>query len=268
MGNSRRIGPGNPNVLRRRARPADVSDPTFVGVDGTPGGWLAVLYGPTAFRGVRRYDAVEALWDDLGDAATVLIDVPVGLADDRAARAPERDARDLLGPRRASVFNVPIRPVLDVSDYATANATQRERIDKGLQQQTFNIVPNIRAVDALLTDGPATQDTLREAHPEVCFRALNDGTPTRHSKTGQPAAAFWERVGILGGVDDDFRDALFSAGETVRTWDAALSNDDLLDAFALAVTASDLTGDLRTLPDDPETDAEGLRMEMVYAEPE
>lgn len=47
------------------------------------------------------------------------------------------------------------------------------------------------------------------------------------------------------------------------------STDDLADAFALAVTASDLTGPLRTLPpaDSPEVerDPEGLPMEMVYS---
>ncbi len=245
-----------------------MSEPTYVGVDGTPDGWLAVRYEEAGFRSVARYDDVAALWDGVGDAATVLVDVPIGLADDRAARAPERRARDLLGDRRSSVFNVPIRPILGL-DYPEANERQKATIGKGLQQQTHNIAAKIREIDdALRDDGTdATQDTLREAHPEVCFWALNDRESMSNSKTGQPAAAFWERVAVLETVDDDFRAALFDAGETIAEWDAALSNDDLLDAFALAVTASDLTGELRTLPDEPRTDAEGLRMEMVYAAP-
>jgi len=245
-----------------------VSERSFVGVDGTPDGWIAVRYDADRFRDVRRYDTVAALWDDTDDAETILVDVPVGLAGDSAARAPEREARARLGDRRNSVFNVPIRPVLDVRDYDDANRQQREAIGKGLQQQTHNIAPKIRAVDELLRETDAAQDTVREAHPEVCFWALNGHAAATHSKTGQPAAAFWERVGILGAVDSGFRESLFAAGETVRGWDdPQLSNDDLLDAFALAVTASDLTGELRTLPEAPERDAEGLRMEMVYAEP-
>jgi predicted RNase H-like nuclease len=244
-----------------------VNDPPFVGADGTPDGWIAVRYDRAGFRDVRRYDDVEALWTDNADAETLLIDVPVGLATDRAARAPERAAREVLGPRRSSVFNVPIRPVLDAADYETANETQRAAIDKGLQKQTFNVTPKIRAVDTLLTDGDADQDVLREAHPEVCFWALADGEPMANSKTGRPAPAFWERVRVLKAVDGDFEAALLAAGEAVADWDHGASNDDLLDAFALAITASDLTGDLRTLPEDPETDAAGLRMEMVYAAP-
>jgi predicted RNase H-like nuclease len=246
---------------------AGVTAPPFVGVDGTPDGWLAVRYDRDGFRDVRLYDDPERLWRDNDGAETVLIDVPIGLAENRAARAPERAARDLLGPRSGSVFNVPIRRVLEFDDYGAANAAQREAIGKGLQKQTFNLVPKIRAVDRLLTDGDASQDVLREAHPEVCFRALAGGEPMASSKTGQPAAAFWERVDVLAGVDPGFRDALFAAGETVADRGAAASNDDLLDAFALAVTASDLTGDLQTLPHEPARDAEGLRMEMVYAEP-
>ena len=45
--------------------------------------------------------------------------------------------------------------------------------------------------------------------------------------------------------------------------------DDLLDAFVLAVTASDRTGSLRTLPPADsaaaERDPSGLPMEMVYS---
>lgn len=255
-------------VSRLRPDGPPVSEPTFVGVDGTPDGWVAVRYAGREFRDVRRYGDVRALWRDSRDAATMLVDVPIGLAADSAARAPEREARARLGDRASSVFNVPIRPVLDVDEYAEANRQQREAIGKGLQKQTYRIVPKIREVDELLRETAATQETVREAHPEVCFWALNGREPTTHSKTGRPAAAFWERVAVLERTDPGFRDALFAAGETVAEWERPeLSNDDLLDAFALAVTASDLTGSLETLPPDPETDGEGLRAEMVYAEP-
>jgi len=259
-----------------------------VGVDATPNGWVAVRMRDREYRRVDHYaddDATESafrdLWADHADADVVLVDVPIGLPEDVAARAPEREARALLGPRSSSVFNVPIRPILDVDSYADANERQkeRERDGRGLMKQTYNIVPRIREVDELLgaSDVAATQDVVRESHPEVCFWALDDETPMAYSKTAQPAAAHWERVGVLAALhandpvhddEDAFHDALADAGGALVDWhDPQLSNDDLLDAFALAATASTLTGDFRTLPEDPIEDADGRRMEMVYATP-
>lgn len=257
-----------------------------VGVDATPDGWVAIRMRDHEYGRIDRYADADAtrsafrdLWSDHHDADVVLVDVPIGLPDDAAARAPEREARALLGPRSSSVFNVPIRPILAVDSYPKANERQkdREQDGRGLMKQTFNIVPRIREVDELLgaSDVDATQDVVRESHPEVCFRALDDGTPMAYSKTGQPAAAHWERVGVLASVhanhpvhdENAFHDALATAGRELLDWDApALSNDDLLDAFALAVTGSTLTGELRTLPEDPDTDPTDLRMEMVYAD--
>lgn len=241
----------------------------FVGVDGAPEGWIAVRYGPSEYLDVRSYEAAASVWSDNDDAATVLFDVPIGLSEDRAARDPEVAARKRLGDRRNSVFNVPIRGVLDVEDYEEANEKQRSAIGKGLQKQTHNILPKIREVDGLLArDGPPDQDTVRESHPELCFWALNRRSPMVFSKTRRPAAAFWERVSVLQTVDENFDGALHAAGSAITDWDApTCSNDDLLDAFALAMTASELTGPLQPLPSDPERDGTGLRMEMVYAEP-
>ncbi|MFC6952580.1 DUF429 domain-containing protein [Halorubellus litoreus] len=269
-----------------------------VGVDAAPDGWVAVQYHDREYASVHRYadtdadgSAFRALWTDLwsdletvdAEHLTVLVDVPIGLPDDDPAREPEVQARKRLENRQSSVFNVPIREILDEDDYATANATQKECVDKGLMQQTFNITHRIREVDSVLRDDAATeatQDRIREAHPEVCFWALNDHQDMRFSKSSQPAAAYWERVDALAAVHPDvtddhgdrrsaFHDALADAGSALLDWDdPALSNDDLLDAFALAVTASSLTGEFQTLPDDPGEDEEGLRMEMVYAHPE
>ena len=88
---------------------------------------------------------------------------------------------------------------------------------------------------------------------------------TEYSKTGQPAAAFWERIEILEDIDDAIIDEVRGASTGL---DAKVGNDDVIDAFALALTASPKTGSLRTLPDNPPTDDTGnLPMEMVYAYP-
>lgn len=257
------------------------SDTVAVGVDAAPNGWIAVRYEGPRYVDVSRYrddeaaadSAFERLWAANDDADVILVDIPIGLAESNAARRPEDEARERLGPRSGSVFNVPIRSVLEEKSYDAANAAQKDAIDTGLMQQTYNITDRIREVDDFLQDRPPgeRQRVVRESHPELCFWALNEERPMAYSKTGQPAAAHWERVGVLATVHDDpddFHDALADAGGTLIDWhDPTLTNDDLLDAFALAVTGSDRTGPLRTLPEDPDTDETGLRMEMVYAEP-
>jgi hypothetical protein len=45
-----------------------------------------------------------------------------------------------------------------------------------------------------------------------------------------------------------------------------VARDDIVDALAAAVTARMAQGDYRTLPENVETDQEGLRMEMVYTQ--
>lgn len=107
---------------------------------------------------------------------------------------------------------------------------------------------------------------IREAHPEVCYWALNGEKATRYSKTGAPVAAFWERVRILENVDPEILDDIRKAGSNLQS---EATNDDLLDAFVLAVTGTTLTEEIRSLPEDlPESDIgdpKGLPMEMVYA---
>ncbi|MCT9095085.1 DUF429 domain-containing protein [Haloarchaeobius sp. HME9146] len=247
------------------------STPQFVGVDGSPDGWVAVRYSEAGFEDVQRYDAIQELWEENSAAETILVDIPIGLAKDAAAREPEKATREKLTGRTSSVFNVPIRGVLDIEDYDEANEEQKDEIDKGLQKQTFNITPRIREVDELLLDdnSDATQETLRESHPEVCFWAFH-GEPMQYSKTGQPAAAFWERVEVLKEVDNSFTSNLATAGETIVGWGKPeLSNDDLLDAFVLALTAKQgHENDYQTLPEKPTRDEKELNMEMVYAQPE
>lgn len=70
------------------------------------------------------------------------------------------------------------------------------------------------------------RDVVREAHPEVCFRALTDRAATEYAKTGQPAAAFWERVAILEAIDSD---VVAHVREGNRDMDAEVGNDDIAD---------------------------------------
>jgi predicted RNase H-like nuclease len=85
--------------------------------------------------------------------------------------------------------------------------------------------------------------------------------PMTYSKTGQPRRAFWERAALLRTVDPDVYDHLWDAASSDLDCDA--SDDDLLDAFAVALTARGNDAGLETLPTTPETDPQGLPMEIV-----
>ncbi|MFW5903383.1 MAG: DUF429 domain-containing protein [Halolamina sp.] len=259
------------------------TQPGFVGADASPDGWIAVRYDDR-YVDARWYPDAEALWTDNREAETILIDVPIGLRETTADPRPcDRDARALLGsPRTSSVFPPPVRCAVYVGSYESAKRTQERKTGGSLGRQAYAIADRIWAVDELLQFAePSPVGTVREAHPEVCFWALNrdadtgQHAATTYSKTGQPGLAFWERVRILEEVDGDALAHLRDAGETLSEQaradgHLAFGNDDLIDAFALALTASPLTGPLLTLPRDPaedETDPRGLPMEMVYAEP-
>ena len=235
----------------------------YVGIDGCPEGWLAVAYTGSDFAGAEVFTDFTALWATHRDADRILIDVPIGLREDSGEpRACDSAAREALSPvRHHSVFPTPVRAAARESSYEAAKATQERRTDGSLNRQTWGICPKIDEVDRFLLDTPAARGSVRESHPEVCFRSFV-GAPMTHSKTGQPTRAFWERLAALREVEPDVYDHLWAATESGL--DGGASDDDLLDAFAVALTARGDDAGLETLPTDPETDPRGLSMEIVF----
>ena len=242
----------------------------YLGIDGAPDGWLAVAYDGTTTE-AELYDDITSVWADYEDRAEViLIDVPIGLREDDGRPRPcDAAARDRLSPQRhASVFSVPIRAAVHESEYAAGKAVQEARTNRSIGAQTWQITDLIAEVDTFLQSTSDAVGRVREAHPEVCFWALNGKVPTAYSKTGQPAAAVWERIEILETVEP----AAVELTRAISTdLDADVGTDDVLDALVLAVSASQPTGPLRSLPtqwpaSDP-GDPTGLPMEIVYPTP-
>lgn len=239
----------------------------YVGVDGCPDGWVAVAYDDGEFAGASVHPTVDDLWAAHGDAARLFLDVPIGLRTESSEpRRCDTAARSVLSPRRHhSVFPTPVRAAAHEDSYAAAKATQERLTDGSLNRQTWGIAPKIAAVDDRLRSAGRAPEIARECHPEVCFWALA-GEPMRYSKTREPDRAYWERVAALRTVEPDVYDHLWTATEA--GFDAAVATDDLVDAFAIALTARADADRLRTLPADPERDDEGLPMEIVYRETE
>ncbi|MFD1686799.1 DUF429 domain-containing protein [Halobellus litoreus] len=236
---------------------------TYVGVDGCPEGWIAVVYSDTDFVGAWFYEDVSDLWESHADAERILVDVPIGLRENSSdPRECDAAARDVLKPDRyRSVFPTPVRQAARQDSYEDAKEKQEERTDGSLNRQTWGITPKIDEVDRFLLENEAARGAIREAHPEVCFWAFA-GEEMAYSKTNDGARAFWERVAVLRTLEEDVYDHLWEVG--TGDLGGSPSTDDVVDAFAVALTARGDGDGLETLPDDPEEDEAGLPMEMVY----
>lgn len=243
------------------ADPVVSNDEMYVGADGCSDGWIAVVYTDEGFEAVSHHPDVRDLWATYSAAERVLLDVPIGLrADSAEPRTCDAAARAKLSPERhASVFPTPVRAAAHEDSYEAAKATQERLTDGSLNRQSWGIAPKIAAVDDLLAETDATA-RVRECHPEVCFWAFA-GRPMEYSKTQAPGPAYWERVGTLRRVEADVYDHLWTAAQADL---GATTTDDLVDAFAVALTARGDAAGLATLPEDPEHDERGLPMEIVY----
>jgi len=234
----------------------------FVGADGCRLGWFAVLlYGDADWK-VDVFSDVSSLWNKCSSASVILLDVPIGLRERCSQeRLCDIEARKLLGPkRRSSVFPAPCRPAICQSlSYKEASDINEQKTGRRLSLQTWNIIPKIREVDILLSEHESARSRVREIHPEICFWALA-GRPMEHSKKTRDG--FSERKQVLQSVYPHTDDVISYALSTYKRKEVA--RDDILDALSAAVTATVGVEGLVSIPETPEFDSQGLRMEMVY----
>jgi len=232
--------------------------PYVVGVDGCRAGWVAVTLDREQRWAVEVMPDAASVWRARADAELLLFDVPIGLADS-GQRACDREAKQLLGLRGASVFMAPCRDAVWAPDYATASSLNFERTGKKLSKQTWMIVPKIRELDDLLAAEPPARGRIREMHPEVCFAALA-GEPIRDGKATPDGQA--RRLEVLEAAGAPARAIL---AEALARWRRReVTADDVIDAIAGARTALAGPGGLATIPAEPGRDARGLPMEMVH----
>jgi predicted RNase H-like nuclease len=234
------------------------------GVDGCKKGWVVAVAsvmseGDESSFGLRRFlvarDFAEVL-SETGECELVCVDIPIGLSDSGGPRECDIAARRVLGGKRASsVFTAPVRACLSAGDYETASAISFEYSGKKLSKQSFALFEKIRQVDDLMT--PALQDRVREIHPEVSFWALNGGEAIPQNKKTVPGQAC--RHGLLFKIFTELDGVLAESPAS------GFVMDDALDALVAAWTAGlVVAGRGRALPDEPELDGKGLRMEIVY----
>src|SRR5687767_3503859 len=120
---------------------------TLAGVDGCPGGWLAVIERPGEPLQAQVFTTFDRLIESLPPTALIGVDIPIGLPEE-GARVCDQEARKYLGsPRSSSVFPAPLRACLTASTYEEVCGV-RMRIDsRKMSRQAFGILSKIREVD-------------------------------------------------------------------------------------------------------------------------
>lgn len=194
------------------------------GVDGTKGGWVAIVLEGGRLVADHVLRPVEAPFEELGDADVVAIDVPIGFG----PREADAAARRFLAGAASTVFTTPPREILELPFGPGL----------GVSAQAHALGRRILHVTALARSDPR----VHEVHPEVSFRAMNDGRPLRRRK--KSAGGALERLELLRrhGIE---LERLGPSG--------AVPLDDVLDAAAAAWSGQRIaTGTARPLPDPPQ----------------
>jgi predicted RNase H-like nuclease len=194
------------------------------GVDGTKNGWVAVVLEDGRFADDLLIGRIESSFSELHDAEVVAVDVPIGFG----PRAADGEARKFLAGAASTVFSTPSREILE-RPYGPG---------LGISAQAHALGPRILHV----TNLARTDNRIREVHPEVSFRAMNDGQPLSYRK--KSAGGALERIALLrqkGIPMDGLRET------------ATAPLDDVLDAAAAAWSAQRIAlGIAETLPCPPE----------------
>ena len=273
----------------------DSAPPLAWGVDGCPGGWFYIALDAEGEWCCGVVDCLRNVIDRADEWDRVFVDIPIGLPDKRRPELREREcdkkARWLLnhnqfgellpdGERRgSSVFPAPARDALLYSlkeakeltfqqlldrYYESASDINKEVTGKRLPHQAFALIPKIRDVDDLLCSRDKAlqikaHKIIREVHPELCFWGLNGRQPMKHNKKRLPGRE--ERLAVLRGC---WYQAQVALSEVCKLYPRKkVARDDIADAMAAALTAR--ANKLKSLPEPPPEDSEGLPMQMIWA---
>ena len=228
-----------------------------VGIDWMKPYWLAVEIRGDEIS-IRKLTNISEINNYYRRADAILIDIPVGLPENAAedAARPDCKARDYLPTgRKSSIFPVPCRQAVYITDYAEASAENERILGKKLTSQSHAFSKMIRQVDEFLAENKYWQNRLVESHPEAAFQLLNGGKGLNHSK--HTDEGIQERIAILQqyGIDPMPLFAEFTPKQY----------EDVLDALCLAVSAKlGCENSFRTIPENPTCDSRGLNMQMVF----
>ena len=239
-----------------------MSNPLSIGIDGCKGGWLAVSMTSLKIQRITLLENISKTNSIFSKADQIWIDMPIGLSEGNSHRDLEAHVRPLLRPNRtSSVFTPPCREAVYQADYQSAKETNFKQCGKRISIQSWNITPKIRELDSWLLEDISRQEHIFEAHPELCFAALNGGKPLATRK--QNPEGIEQRLTLLSTYQPEVKTAFQQAltqfpGKSVK-------KDDLLDAICLALSAQlSIHHGKKTIQGKILQDPRGLFIRMVY----
>ena len=240
-----------------------MSDGQYIGIDGCRNGWIAAVLDYGNLR-IERYETILDIMRKFPTADAYLIDMAIGLPEsiEEAKKRPDKTARKELGKHGSTVFPIPCRQAImvdpnDPQAVVKMRELNRSVLEKSLSAQSINIIPKIRELDEFLDEHREYKNVLCESHPELCFTRLNGRALMMKKKTVE---GLEERRRIL---EKYLKNGMMD-GIQVRAKELNCMPDDIMDAVCLAVSAAlKAHGMCETIPEEPETDARGIVMQMV-----
>jgi predicted RNase H-like nuclease len=242
-------GPGGPQ------RGAPLPYELLAGVVPTKAGWVMAS---AKLQGIQMYPNEPELLESLADVLdyrpsfkVIALGAPIGLLDEPAegGRACDREARKLIGfPRAGAIPTPPVRSALTATSYEEA-----ARASGGMGAVTWGLLQRYREVEAEMA--PYRQRTVFEVQPELSFFQLNDDRPMEFSK--RTHLGMEERKALLKGRIQGMERIVEAELPPAKPW-------QLIDAAACLWTTRRIASRaMKRIPEDPEWDETGLRMELV-----
>ena len=226
------------------------------GVVPCPRGWLtftARLMSVTVLpEECKVLPTLEALLDERPSFTAAVVDAPIGLPDQPLPdgfRGCDREARTILGwPRRVAVARVPSRATLEAGSLEEA-----QRIEPWVSDLNYRRLKAAAEMSAFMQ--PYLQRSIYSGNPELSFYLLNGDQPMQYNHWTYQGVE--ERLELL-------RPRLPDVDRFVTNPPQGTSRKHVVDAAGLLWTARRVAGRVVSrLPEDPEWDESGIRMELV-----
>ena len=230
---------------------------TLCGIDGVKGGWISATASLDAEKitGIQLSFHPTLLSPFFQKIQLAAIDMPIGLPKQtrKGGRLAEKQARPFLKKRASSLFSTPCRSTLSAQSYAEALSLSRASGPDGLglSIQSYNILPKIKVLDALLQEDIPLRERIYESHPELAFSAMHPQTEfqSKYSSIGRS-----QRMAALRSQDC-----------MPNKWLEKYPMEDQLDALACLWSARRIHLGLATMvPNPPPYDETGLRMAICW----
>lgn len=228
-----------------------------LGIDACKMGWCVVGRMNDALVW-GCYESIKEVITAYPDVERTLIDIPIGLSSDRFTRTVDQKARTYLDKRKSSLFSPPCRKAVYASNYKDALELNRKITGKGISVQAYNISAKIKEVDQWLNTEPKDIEVF-EAHPELCFKTLNQNQDIQFSKHTKEGIEL--RKQVLFRYEEELKSVIQNLIKSYKRTQVKL--DDILDAMALYLINKN-SEKLKIISDENSIDETGKKVGIVF----